>query len=371
MVLCLSLRWRRLCVLGMGSPIPLHPSHSSSLLIPCIYASPLHLSFAGCMLLKAHTPPCAACIPPRTSIQSVMFVLMLARLWSFRIYLSHVWSFVYLGPSSIFDSRMSLRNSSSVTSGIFEIQRILGQVVLGVSEGWLQGLPWKVLPISRSLVKDWLVLAVLSSGAGFSQPEFRVAEQRDTGSVWVLDSGQSRVLGVVGSSGLFQAGKFSLSYELEVLNSLLSTVKIHRRTSGNSVSVPINLFASLSISPGVKGMAHGGDWVDIKKNLRRLYELLAINVVDTKEMSEEIKKMAETVSYTSQQVSNNDARIDDNESSLREMHGKMDRIQEDLQRFIEMHQASRVNGEINGEVAEAALPMEEESVVQPRNNRNM
>ena len=36
-----------------------------------------------------------------------------------------------------------------------------------------------------------------------------------------------------------------------------------------------------------------------------------------------------------------------------------------------MHQASRVNGEINGEVAEAALPMEEESVVQPRNNRNM
>ena len=80
--------------------------------------------------------------------------------------------------------------------------------------------------------------------------------------------------------------------------------------------------------------------------------------------------MADTVSYTSQQVSNNDARIDDTESSLREIHGKVDRIQEDLQRFIEMHQASRVNGEINGEVAEASLPMEEESVVQPRNNRN-
>ena len=300
-----------------------------------------------------------------------MSVLMLASLWSLRIHLSHVWIFVYPGPSSILDFRMSIRNPSSVTSGIFEIQRILGQVVLGVSEGWLQGLPWKVLPLLRSLVKDWLVLAVLSFGAGFSQPEFRVAEQRDTESVWVLDSGQNRVLGVVGSSGLFQAGNFSLSYELEVLNSLFSTIKNLRRTSGNSASVPINLFAGLSISPGVKGMAHGGDWVDIKKNLRRLYELLAINIVDTKEMSEEIKKMAETVSYTSQQVSNNDARIDDNESSLRVMHGKMDRIQEDLQRFIEMHQSSRVNGEINGEVAEAALPMEEESVVQPRNNRNM
>ena len=107
------------------------------------------------------------------------------------------------------------------------------------------------------------------------------------------------------------------------------------------------------------------------KNLRRLYELLAINVVENKEMREELKKMAETVSYTSQQISNNDARIDDNESSLREIHGQVDRIQEDLKNFIEMHQANRVNGEVNGEVAEAVLPMEEESVVQPRNNRSM
>ena len=44
--------------------------------------------------------------------------------------------------------------------------------------------------------------------------------------------------------------------------------------------------------------------------------------------------------------------------------GKVDRIQEDLQRFIAMNQVNRVNGE----VAEAVLPMEEESVVQPRNN---
>ena len=81
-------------------------------------------------------------------------------------------------------------------------------------------------------------------------------------------------------------------------------------------------------------MAQGGELagiMDIKKNLRRLYELLAINVVDTKEMVAEVKKMADTVSYTSQQVSNNDARIDDNESNLREIMGKVDRIQEDLQ----------------------------------------
>ena len=44
--------------------------------------------------------------------------------------------------------------------------------------------------------------------------------------------------------------------------------------------------------------------------------------------------------------------------------GKVDRIQEDLQRFIAMNQVSRVNGE----AAEAILPMEEESVVQPTIN---
>ena len=103
---------------------------------------------------------------------------------------------------------------------------------------------------------------------------------------------------------------------------------------------------------------------DIKKNLRRMYALLAINVVDTKEMAEEVKKMADTVSYTSQQVSNNDARIDDNESNLREIMGKVDRIQEDLQCLIELNQASR----ISGEVAEVVAPMEEEFVAQPRNN---
>ena len=70
--------------------------------------------------------------------------------------------------------------------------------------------------------------------------------------------------------------------------------------------------------------------MDIKKNLRILYELLAINVVDTNEMAAEVKKMGDTVSYTSLQISNHDARIDDNESNLREIMGKVDRIQEDL-----------------------------------------
>ena len=75
--------------------------------------------------------------------------------------------------------------------------------------------------------------------------------------------------------------------------------------------------------------------------------------------------MEDTVSYTSLQISNHDARIDDNESNLREIMGKVDRIQEDLQDLISMNQSSRVNGATDDSV----LPMEEESVVQPRNPR--
>ena len=71
--------------------------------------------------------------------------------------------------------------------------------------------------------------------------------------------------------------------------------------------------------------------------------------------------MGEVVSYTSLQISNHDARIDDNESNLREIMGKVDRIQEDLQRLINMNQGSKVNET----PAAATHPMEEESVVQP------
>ena len=105
--------------------------------------------------------------------------------------------------------------------------------------------------------------------------------------------------------------------------------------------------------------------MDIKKNLRRLYEKIAIGVMDNKETTREVKSMGEIVSYTSLHISNHDSRIYDNESNLREIMGKVDRIQEDLERLINMNQGSRVNGA----TTEAEHPMEEESVVQPRNFR--
>ena len=65
---------------------------------------------------------------------------------------------------------------------------------------------------------------------------------------------------------------------------------------------------------------------DLKKNLRRMYEMMAIGIMDNKALVQEVKDMGEVVSYTSYQISNNYSRIDDTKSNLREMMGKVDRI---------------------------------------------
>ena len=66
---------------------------------------------------------------------------------------------------------------------------------------------------------------------------------------------------------------------------------------------------------------------DLKKNLRHLYEMVAIGIMDSKETAQEIKNLVEVVGYTSYQISNHDSRIDDTEMNLKEIMGKVDRIQ--------------------------------------------
>ena len=99
---------------------------------------------------------------------------------------------------------------------------------------------------------------------------------------------------------------------------------------------------------------------DLKKNLRRLYDMMIIGIMDNKAPVQEVKDMGEVVSYTSYQISNHDSRIDDTESNLRELMGKVDRIQEDLQRLVNMSQASQARA-----TPVAAQPMEEGSVEEP------
>ena len=56
--------------------------------------------------------------------------------------------------------------------------------------------------------------------------------------------------------------------------------------------------------------------MDVKKNLRHLYEMLAIGIMDNKEIAREVKSIGEIVSYTSLQISNHNAQIEDNERNL-------------------------------------------------------
>ena len=69
-----------------------------------------------------------------------------------------------------------------------ETQRFLEQVVVGVSEGWLQ-----VLPLLRLVIKELLVIAALSPGAGINHSVIRVSEQSISERDRVSASRQSRV----------------------------------------------------------------------------------------------------------------------------------------------------------------------------------
>ena len=89
--------------------------------------------------------------------------------------------------------------------------------------------------------------------------------------------------------------------------------------------------------------------------------MMAIGIMDKKKIAHEVKNMGEVVSYTSYQIINHDSKIDDTESNLREIMGKVDRIQEDLQHLVSMNQGSKALET----PAAATHPMEEESVVQP------
>ena len=95
----------------------------------------------------------------------------------------------------------------------------------------------------------------------------------------------------------------------------------------------LNRFSSLSLDSYSFGqdqeMDHTGDnavLVDLKENLRCLYEMVAIGIMDSRVTTKEVKNLVDVVGYTSYQIINHDARIDDNEMNLMEIMGKVDLI---------------------------------------------
>ena len=70
--------------------------------------------------------------------------------------------------------------------------------------------------------------------------------------------------------------------------------------------------------------------IDLKINIQGLSDFVAIEITDNKENYTEVKQLVEDVRYVSYQTSCHDSRIHDNEMNLKEIMGKIDRIQEDL-----------------------------------------
>ena len=86
--------------------------------------------------------------------------------------------------------------------------------------------------------------------------------------------------------------------------------------------------------------------------------MVAVGIMDNMETTKEVKNLVDVIGYTCYQIINHDARIDDNEMNLKEIMGKVDRIQEDLQCLVQMNQGSQAHENIPGVVQH----MEEESV---------
>ena len=68
----------------------------------------------------------------------------------------------------------------------------------------------------------------------------------------------------------------------------------------------------------------------------------------------------EDVRYVSYQTSCHDARIDDHDMNMKEMMGKIDRIQKDLQNLVQLNQGSHAQENPGG----ITQRMEEDSVTQ-------
>ena len=143
----------------------------------------------------------------------------------------------------------------------------------------MQGLPWQVLPFTRSVVKEQLASAAFSSCLGLS---FSVSRAAALSTVLASGNwGRSLVLGrhcsgwqegAVGTLVWQKQGEVSLFQELVVLSSCFNQFSIEQQDSApvNPVHAIHNHFAQLSISAEETRIAQGGEGaglMDIKKNL--------------------------------------------------------------------------------------------------------
>ena len=95
----------------------------------------------------------------------------------------------------------------------------------------------------------------------------------------------------------------SLQQELKVLKYILSGLSVENQACVASLVQALHSnFTRIDISLGSGSMSHANKnagIMDVKKNLRCLYEMMSIVIMDNNEIAQKVKSMGEVVSYTS------------------------------------------------------------------------
>ena len=76
---------------------------------------------------------------------------------------------------------------------------------------------------------------------------------------------------------------------------------------------------------------------DLKVNIQCLTDFVVVGIIDNRETAKEVKQLVEDVRYISYQTSCHDSRIDDHDMDMKEMMGKIDRMQEDIQNLVQLN----------------------------------
>ena len=200
------------------------------------------------------------------------------------------WPFIFISMSS---SCLGLFHSNSPDSRLGSPSSVnfLLHMVEGVGGGRLLGIPWHGLPLIRAFIKDHLALsAFFSYQCCYPSASWEIDNQVDTSSFRI--DRQERVLGCLSSGRKKDAlGTLSCSdnsrgsaLQQEIVD-LWRVLALQQEIADIAV-FPLHIqFSRIAITTDTDRMAHFGDnpgLRDIMKNLRRLYEMTAIGVMDNK-----------------------------------------------------------------------------------------
>ena len=94
------------------------------------------------------------------------------------------------------------------------------------------------------------------------------------------------------------------------------------------------------MDPVQRSVKEGFD--DLKVNIQCLAYFMAFGITDNRETAKEVKQLVDDVHYVFYHTSCHAKRIDGHDMNMKEMMGKIDRIQEYLKNLVQLNQGSHI-----------------------------